>query len=243
MSVFDNIIKKFKKDKVENEVLSQIPKTKIQPEKFDFETNEQSEFLIKKQKQEFAENKVLDLDIVYDLNDIFWVFLETQNDDLNEKLTSLNIKAVPIRVVAVNNEAYDLIDGKKFLIEDVTKEDESFDKNTCDDMTLFSVKVSGARCNYKIKGSGEYYNLKEKELIDSYNAGSPALVGLMKKSFIKTDFSKIFKESSRGFDLKEEAFVTKRDILKLNSGLEKIYKEERIAQNENFNTTYRNDFI
>ena len=244
MSVFDNIIKKFKKEKVEQNILKPVTQKEIDSGKFDFETNEQSELLLAKQKQGFSGVHSQEPNTIYDLNDIFWVFIETQHKNEEGKLISLDVKAVPIKVVPGVRKAYDLIDGKEFLMEDVTKGDSLINmRAVSDDMALFSVKVAGIRYNYGIRGTGEYYDLKGKEPVDSYNAGAPALINLMKKSFATTDFSSIFKEDSRGFALKDEALITHRDILKLNDGLEKIYKQERLDQNEKFHTTYRRDFI
>ncbi len=220
MSVFENIIKKFKKDKQSQEELS-VVKAKEQPkaidERFDFEKLESQE-----KASSTKENKDMQF---FNLNSVFWIFIE------REKGESMKIEAIPFVFDSINKKFSNVLNGNSFDVVDITKGDAlQRTRKESSDVCVFGVRVDNAYNNYRIVGSGEALGITKDDGVSTYNPNSPALLKLFTKSFEKTNFDEILCEGRVGITLKENASVSRKDIEKLNVGIEKTYKEERIEK-------------
>ncbi len=231
MSVFDDITKKFRKKKITQTFPSSNTVEESQPKiTFDFERKTQDDFErdLKEQKVAAKTDEMLD---VLDLNTVFWLFVEHQHKDVNEKVQSLDIKSIPMCYVSETNTMKDVVTGKEFALYDVSKGEKLGDaRSDGSDMCLFSAYLQGNFSNYRIVGSGAYYNLDKNCAIDSYNAGAPGLLKLFSQSFAEASFANVVDHSQKGETLKTPALVSRKDVITLDGGIKKKYEEQRMEE-------------
>ena len=243
MTIFDNIVKKIKKNKVA-EVGPKLSADKL-PEKeaFEFETKSQEELAAIKKSQEGQD--VLSLENpIFDLRRIFWVFVEKKNRDADENVVSVDMDLAVISVEPEKGVAVDILKNTTYDLLDVTKGGLYYDnKQASSDMFVFSVKAKNRGfCNFRLIGSDEIYGLKDKDPIDSYHPESSITARLLEQSFPGTNFSSIIDGEGDRAVFKEDALISKKDVVRMKDIVLNTHKKERVSQikeRENFNNKLR----
>lgn len=225
MGIFEQVVKNVKKKKKEPAIFP-VVSLEIVDNRFDFEKKSQADLSRAKRAQN-NEYNFDDIDTVYDLNDIYWVFISETIKDNSGKVSFIISKAIPFYFTPKEKKVVDLVQNRTFKLEDVTAGSKIRDARAkSDDMILFSFAYE--KRNYRVWETGEVYDLKNKDPVDSYNPGSPSLIKLITKTFEGTDFSKILESRPSGMCLKLNALVSKRDILKINQEIQNTYTKQRL---------------
>ena len=230
MSVFGDILKKFKQEKIKISVDENVAKSFSKA--FDFEkiSQEKLEEIYKSEQFSQAENKT---STVVDLSNVYWIFAEQKKKDEQGRTKDLNVIAIPISLSFQDGVAEDVLTNRRFALEDVTKGDGLYNtRQEGKDIVLFSAKTQNGYRNLRLLQSGEFYNLENMEPIDSYNPGSPSLLKLMQNACDGADLSKILNITLAGATLKQKSYVSKSDVVKMNTKLEETYKQQRFVQIE-----------
>ena len=201
MSVFANIVKKIKKEKRMANVAEKEQQTKSVKNAQDGK--------------------------MFNLNSVFWVFVEKKVED------GFNVLGIPLFYDANSKQFSHVLSGKTFDMQDITKGDALFKtrEESCD-VCVFGVRDGVEYRNFRLINSGEELDLSKQDRVSSYNPNSPALLKLFSKSFYETKYGELFEETKAGPRLKEDALVSQKDIEKINTEVEKTYKQERNDQIE-----------